>query len=387
MIYATSYQRNGKATPRPKANAIVQPVKPICGQDVHYKGCQRNTKRQAQISASNDAAHAFLRTSFAPKLLEPEFIRDNTNTAKMERDFYKSLSQLARHYGIELRVTRSLGFPYNISEALTDVKEQLKAKANKWQEVRLLHAEGCTFFANEKRFDTGSTLYYIPIQPLYLMLRDPQYKHTARLLVSVCTYLYKIADIPYYRQECNYLCYMYDMLRQMYEEEPEEPDPELLNEFKKAVYVGDIMERKFLHFENLTRFKERVNRFRSRGKFDDECYEVAKKAFVLYEEFPKLPIHHRFKATIDNVEDEDSYIVTMEKYVSFFASGRGRFADLLIEFVNNDLQECTIIEEPVIYEPFNGTAVKEDDFEFEKRMFALIDDLTTLLYQYENKQL
>ncbi|ULT39939.1 hypothetical protein KRR40_34460 [Niabella defluvii] len=47
---------------------------------------------------------------------------------KLERDFYKSLSQLADRYGIQPKPSPSHAFPYNISWTLSDIKEQLKAK-------------------------------------------------------------------------------------------------------------------------------------------------------------------------------------------------------------------------------------------------------------------
>ncbi len=387
MIYATPYKGNSKVTRRRKATTIAPQVKPVCKPDGIYKGRRRNTKRQPQGRAGGNASNAFLKTMFAPKLQEPEFIQDSTDTAQMERDFYTSLSQLAKLYNIEMQPTRSLGFPYNIAQALEDIREQLKSTTDEWQKVRLLYAEESTFFATEKRFNTGTTLYYIPVFPLYLMLKDPKHRHTALLLLSVCTYLYKIADIPYYRQEGYYLHYMYDSIKQMYEDEQEEPDPTLLAAFKTNELVGDVMERKFLNPENLTRFKYRVTLFKGSSKFDKECHEVAKRAFALYEQFPNMSIHNKFKATVDLDEDEDCYVVTMEKYISFFASGIGRLSDLLIEFVNNDMQDYSHIEEPVIYEPLDGREMKDNDFEFEQRIFALINDVTTLLYQYENQQL
>ncbi|MCH5685557.1 hypothetical protein LWM68_15640 [Niabella sp. W65] len=203
------------------------------------------------------------------------------------------------------------------------------------------------------------------------------------MLVSVCTYLYKIANIPYYRQESSYLCYMYDMLMQMHEEEEVEPNPELLAEFEEAKKVGDIIESELLNAENLTSFEDRLNQFNSNDQFGDRCWQVAQKTLDLYREFPTMPLDNKFKTAELCEDDGDNYAITLEKYISFYASGSGWLADLLIDLINNDLQEYSFIEEPVIYQPLDHRKIANNDFDFEQRIFTIIDELTTLLYEYE----
>lgn len=172
MNYATTYHGYDKATPRAKAKAIAPSVKRVRKQDATHKGRKRNPKGQAQSRTDSHVANAFLRTSFLPRLQEKETVQACEDTAKMERDFYQSLSSLAKHYSIQPRQTQPYGYPYNIALALEDVKEQLQNKIEDWQEVRLLQYEGSTFFAKEERYDTGMTLYYIPVVPLYHMLKQ-----------------------------------------------------------------------------------------------------------------------------------------------------------------------------------------------------------------------
>ena len=85
----------------------------------------------------------------------------------MERDFYRSLSQLAEHYGIIPKPTQALGYPYNIALALKDIEEQLKLKVSDWEEIKLIQDSKKVFFTSEERYNTGATLYYI--RPLGLM--------------------------------------------------------------------------------------------------------------------------------------------------------------------------------------------------------------------------
>jgi hypothetical protein len=119
----------------------------------------------------------------------------------MQRDFYKSLCRLAKHYSIEPMQTQLYGYPYNIVLAIWDIEVQLKRTHTNWDGLNLVQDSNKTFLVSEERYNTNTTLYYIPIVPLFLMLHDPKRKKTAQLLICVCSYLYHIADIPYYRQE------------------------------------------------------------------------------------------------------------------------------------------------------------------------------------------
>ena len=76
----------------------------------------------------------------------------------------------------------------------------------------------------QERYNTGAMLYYIPVIPLYQMLRNKRRNKTGLLLLSVCTYLYRIADIPYYRQEGSYLYWIYEMLTEWLEQDEEVDD-------------------------------------------------------------------------------------------------------------------------------------------------------------------
>lgn len=93
---------------------------------------------------------------------------------------------MAEHYNIEPAQTKQFAYPYNMALEMTDVEEKLKSK------VLELSEEPC---------NTGATLFSIPFSPLYRLMNDKNKKVNAQLLLSVCAYLYHIADIPYYRQE------------------------------------------------------------------------------------------------------------------------------------------------------------------------------------------
>ncbi|MCH5685262.1 hypothetical protein LWM68_14010 [Niabella sp. W65] len=257
MTYATTYHIGYDThTQRAKAKTVAPPVERIYQLDESPKGRRRNTKGQTAVCTDNHVANGFLRTSFLPKLNETETVQACRKSAKTERDFYKSLSRLAGHYCIEPMPTQSYGYPYNIALALWDTQEQLSKKVRDWEEIKLLQDSRKTYLTSEERYNTGSTLFYIPVVPLYRMLRDPKRKHTAQLLLSVCTYLYHVVDIPYYRQENSFLYWQYEMLKEwVVSDEYTDEMSSYLSELEQAEWIGDRMEQKIFHRANLTFFK------------------------------------------------------------------------------------------------------------------------------------
>ncbi|SPZ94545.1 Uncharacterised protein [Sphingobacterium multivorum] len=101
--------------------------------------------------------------------------------------------------------TQDFEFPYNVVLSMWDMETKVKRTNINWDSFKLVQDSKRTFFVSEERHNVDTTLYYIPIAPLFKMLKDPKRKKTAQLLISVCSYLYHIADVPYYRQEDSYL--------------------------------------------------------------------------------------------------------------------------------------------------------------------------------------
>ena len=386
MEYGTKYQSgNDSASQRSKASPTAQQIGRLLGMDEKNKGRRRSAKGQAKISSDSHVANGFLKTAFLPKLEETQAIADQRNNPEMERDFFKSLSQLTDKYNIT--VPESIGqYPINISVALYNLRNQLRDNCNvDFREIRLMEDQDNVFFAERKRFDTGRTLYYIPIVQLNEMLGDPTYKESADLLLSVFSYLYHVADIPYYRQEDSYLNSMYEMLSDMKlnEEEEGEANVEFFSEYERVNEIGDQLERMLSDNIHLKRFGQRLADLANASGFHAECHKVAQGFFALYQQYGDTPIHRNFGAETDLEEDEDERIVELDKYVSFFESDEGMIGESLMNAVNTDLQELYNIDEPANYIPVDGRTIKDNDFDFEKRLFDLLEDLIFLLNSYK----
>lgn len=385
MDYATkNHIGNYKNSRRTKTKGTASTIRRICRMDETSIRHQRNTEGQTEIRPSKPTSDGFLKSTFLPKLKENDCQKQNQHSApKTERDFYQSLSQLAEHYHIQPKPTRYFGYPYNIALAIDDLRNQLKNRIKDWEEIRLMQDKDKTYLTSEERYNTGSTLYYIPILPLYRLTKNPKRRQAVQLLQSVCSYLYHIARIPYYRQKESYLFWMYEMVSDWITSDDENEDTaNYLSEIKQAEQIGDLMKKKIFSHHNLVRFKNRLDNFKGNDGFDNDCYLLASKVFELLELYPNESIFRNFNPNVETEECDGDTIVTMEKYISFCAESKGMLFQTLFESINNEFQECTEMEEPTILKKFDGSDVSNNNLDFENRLFPLIEELIYILNNF-----
>ena len=368
MNHATKYPIGNYQRTRTKNTTATAPtIGRVCTMDAESQKHKRSTQRQTEIRTNSNATNGFLKCTFLPKLKTVQSVQACKKTAKMERDFYKSLSQLAEHYDIEPLQTKDYDHPYNIALAMWDAETKLKQNNANWDNLRLVQDSKKTFFTSEERYSIGTTLYYIPIVPLFQMLNDPKRKKTAQLLVSVCSYLYHIADIPYYRQENSYLYWMYEMMNDWVEQDDytEETDS-YIAEIVKAEWIGERIEQKLFNRINLQVFEQRLNQFKSHDTFDQECQKMACDAFVLYAQYPHESIFRNAPRPEEAPynDENDSETVGMEKYISFIADTTGWLYERLADSINNEFNEYGAMEEPTICNRFDGSTITQTNLDF-----------------------
>ena len=394
MKYATKNNLGkSKNTRKTKAKTTAPTVGRVCRVDKTRQERFGNSERPTKISSDKSITNGFLKCTFLPKLKEniaQKLASDEQNltqiqrkNTKTERDFYQSLSRLTEHYGLNPISTKYFGYPYNIALALDDIQKQLKNKVRDWEEIRLIEEKGKTYFVSEERYNTGAILYYIPIVPLYQLSKNPKRKKVAQLLQSVCSYLYHIVKIPYYRKQDSYLFWIYEMVEEWITSDDENDEtPIYLAEIKQAEQIGDFMEQKIYNHHNLTQFKDHLKSFKAKDSFDNDCFMLARKIFSLYQQYPSATIYQNLQSIIDTEDYESETIVSMDKYVSFCAEGKGLLFQTLFETVNSELQECTTMQEPMVIKKFDGNSISNTNLDFENRLFPLIEELIYILNNF-----
>jgi len=370
-----------------KTKAAARTVKQFRPVDAETQRCRPGAERQTQVSACGDASDGFLKVSFLPKGDQTKTVQACRETAEMQKDFYTSLCRLAEHYAIVPMPTCHFEFPYNTALAVWDMEEKLEKSVLNFQQVRVLQDSHKTYLVSEEKYSTGTTLYYIPTEPVYQMAHDPKRRKNAQLLISVCSYLYHIADIPYFRQEGSYLFWLYEMHRECTEQdEDREENERYVREFDKAELIGDIVEQKIFNRMNLQVFEKRLNTFKTRDAFDRQCAELAGKAFELYSQYPSESIFRNAPIRIGEEEETETESIGMEKYISFISDTKGWLYESLAESINNEFNEYAQMDEPTIIKCFDGTDTTDSSLDFESRLFALLDDLCELLYNYKQTE-
>ena len=394
MKYATKNNLGkSKNTRKTKAKTTASTVGRICRLDEAGQKRFGNSERPTEICSDKSTSDGFLKCTFLPKLKEniaQKLASDEQNltqiqrkNTKTERDFYQSLSRLTEHYGLNPISTKYFGYPYNIALALDDIQKQLKNKVRDWEGIRLIEEKGKTYFTSEERYNTGAILYYIPIVPLYRLSKNPKRKKVTQLLQSVCSYLYQIAEIPYYRKQESYLFWMYDMVEEWLTSDDEnEETPIYLSEIKQAEHIGDFMEQKIYNHHNLTRFKDHLKNFKAKDRFDNDCFMLARKIFSLYQQYPNATIYQNLQSNTETEEYESDTIVSMDKYISFCAEAKGLMFQTLFEAVNSDLQEYATMQEPMVIKKFDGSNITNNNLDFENRLFPLIEELIYILNNF-----
>lgn len=388
MNHATTYHiGNNKNTRRKTAKTVEQTTLRVFKMDGTDKGCTGNPKRQTPVCANSHASNGFLKTKFLPKLKTAQSLQASERTSKMEREFYISLSRLSKHYGIELLDTGQFSYPYNIALSLWNAKTQLKNKVNNLENLQFVQETKKHFLMAKESCNVGLTLFYIPVVPLFSMLKDKRRTKTAQLLLSVCSYLYHIVDVPYYRQEDSYLYWQYEMMSDWIEQDEEDVDNQnCKDELKQAERIGDLVEQKIYNRKTLTAFEHRLNRFKALDEFDIECLKMAKEAFELYTQYPEENIFRNAKPLHDDSNDYEAYeqeTTPMEKYISFWADSTGWLSESLSECINNEFNEYGDVQEPQIFKCFDGRPISANSLNFENRLFDVLDELIYLLNTYK----
>ena len=339
--------------------------------------CQRNHLSASPLRTSRSVTHAFLKQRFLPLYQPSFFMPDNP---QVENDFYRSLANLSHWYGFEPLCVTDKAFPYNVLLSHWDASRKIN-KMDRGVELMIVRQEDDSVqLATRNIYEMGTVLYYIPVLPLYRLLQHKRQRRVSQLLLSVFAYLFHTLRIPYYREPSTALHYYYEMITEWFCEDIESYDAkdaiENLSELEAAKYYGDRVLRQLYHPFHISEFQERIARFHPANTFEQDCLNIANEAFALLNAYPG-------RTVMDNIlpsDNEGVEVVRMEQYVSFVAATEGWLANNLIDMINNELNECSEIEQPCVIRYFGQPQEGlKDSLHFEQRLFSLLNNLCVIL--------
>lgn len=337
--------------------------------------CGKSKRGATALCTPAPAADGFLNSSFFPKWTEA------TEPAKIgrktERDFYASLSVMAAKHGITPMDITGMPLPYNILLSHWDGQRQLQRQSKDAELLLTKSGEGKVILCNNETYMTGSVLYYIPVEPLYRLLKDRTKKKSAELLLSVCSYLCRIAGVPYYRDN-SYLGWQYEMIEDWVKEgamdfDNEQQYRQKLAQIGKAKHIGDVMGRRLYSSFQLEQLENRIADFKPQNDFDKQCLRLANLASSFIKEYPNNSIFSHL-TTPENCEE----VVMADQYISFVCEIEGDLFREIRQMVNEDFGNKGDMQHPVSY-CYYDEYCNMDSISYEQKLFPMMEELITLL--------
>jgi hypothetical protein len=357
---------------------VYQKVRPLAR-------CKGSTAKPAKKRTHGTHRNGFLTHSFQPFLSLPF-----ANHGQGEKEFFGSLENLCKLYKWKAPDTSGLPFPQNISAVLAKLSEQRFDGAI----PMLLQDKGSPArLATVKTFNTNYCLYYIPVRPLWQMKNEPSKQYYFELASSVFAYLYQAIGIPYFSEE-SYMRNNYDALENWISEiaeEGNEDDDDVtyckrqFDELETLREAGAELLPDLKKPFDFVQWEKQVREFTATEKKGEELRAVADELLKLAKDFPARAIRQSMHYELN--EDESDYQIYWENYISFYWSGKDTLQTMLYQMVNNEFQEAGYQEEPIAVQWFDTPQDKAcHDFEFETRLFSLLNELTGVLNDLDDEE-
>lgn len=351
-----------------------------------YARSFRDQKHSAKTCTIEPCGNGFLNFAFTPMVKDiPEELR---NRKKTEQDFFNSVENLCKLYGICMDRYDSAPYPQNIAITFNALNEKLGAIDQEIALNLMAWEDKTTCLVTVKKYDTGMTLFYLPVEPLHRLLQDRQRKPTAELLLSVCSYLYLTAGVSYHAEDSSYLSYIYSMVEE-WNLEPEcfeqEGEQEIfLNEISYIRKSGEELLCKISDPRHLKALKKRCDRFQPIGEAEEKLKDIAERVCRLMLDYPDRSIMDSIYSGAFAPDSDGDGLITADQYISFFWSSSDCLYDQLMDSVNAELNEIGSIDEPVSVQFFDTPqAAISHDLSFERCFFDLLHDISDNLNSFE----
>ncbi|HEY8931436.1 MAG TPA: hypothetical protein VIM55_19690 [Mucilaginibacter sp.] len=313
----------------------------------------------------------------------------------MESEFFNSLSIICDYYGLTKPSVTAYLFPQNIYQAWQSVARQIKTKEGKLDCIIMADDKHRATLATIRQMNTGTTLYYIPVRPLWNWMKKTEQKPIADLVTAIFAYLHQVVEIPFYTGRDSYVSYQYDTIEQWINDAGYDEDDEEEKEWQQiqldALYVaqnsGLHIYRAIIQPECLINFRQAITSFEASNTCDLEWLGIANEFYELYENYPKRSVYDNIRPDLYHPEEDER--ISVGQYMSFYWSGADCLTDTLDTMINDSFQEISIMDEPIAVQVFDGVSpITNETFEFETKLFDLLNRLSTLLnpYDYEERE-
>lgn len=340
-----------------------------------------HTEPSVKRTAGN-GSHGFLNKTF-----RPFWAMRFRDYKEIEDSFFRSFTNLSRVYNLPHPQLDGAVYPQNVAEAFEYLQEHFKKAKSKTECLIVRDELNPATIVTIKKFDTGQTLYYIPVNGLWQIIQCKRLEPLSNMLLSVFAYLYQIVEIPFFRDHSCYLFYEYEMISDWIEEDEGEIDEEFIEQQRQDLVLmavaGDRILNVIQQRATLEQLDNNLNVYCQSEICRKEVAELGRDFLKIYRDYPERSIFKNMQR--DLFESEYLDYTHAGQYLGFYWSGNDTLNEQLFEVINNELQENSFTEEPTFIQFFNSPQESVgDDFDFEERIFSLLDRLCDLLIPYDN---
>lgn len=332
------------------------------------------------MRSTHHASYDFLSQSFRPLSHFRGFQRSKTD--KVEAQFFHSLGHLAKRFGLRTDSTKEESFPSNLLSAFQQAKEQLEKKSPR-TDLIITEYKGETLLATVEQLGIDHTLYYTSLNALdWLHQREdiPSFD----LMLSIFAYLHQTVGMPLSTGN-DFLSGCYDAIADWLENSKDEYEEE--EEWKENRRLITAMRRKRPILEkavrdpaNLAAFADRLRNYQPANKTQEQFKKIAAGFRQLQQQYPGHSFYRNIQS--DHIDEPEEELAWPDHYFSFFWDDNGWLYESLMEYINGDLQERSIFEQPVAINYFNTLSAKpQSDLAFEKRLLEYCSELSYIAYQ------
>lgn len=382
-----AYSGTGMPAPIQTPVAALSTVGGVCKGTRPPARCTGGKAGQKEFLSTGGFADGFLRHQFLPRFAERPGLPEDTGITK---GVLNSLCLASGHLPFTMPDVSDKAYPYNILLAHWSVQQQLRRR-DKDAELFIVADEQQNYkIATKQTAKRSYSLYYIPVLPLYRLLQSREDKQGAKLLLSVFSYLYHIARIPYYRDEDTFLFYHYEIMEEWLTEEDGSIDQADLEYNRRALHAashgGDVIGRIIYNLKLLQQFGECISATIPANTFETACLKVAETAFNLWRDFPEGHLFNHLHDNNENDEDDEAdggdydNTIRVDEYVHFIADTESSLYDSLQQNIDAELNEKMYWQEHALFSVYDDTfSPLADTLDYENRLFRLLDELAYLL--------
>lgn len=345
----------------------------------NYRNAGITRRRQGKEEPAEECAARrcrdnLLKNRFTPVIESRALLM---NQQKMEDELFQSLGYLGRLYNFSPLPRKEYPFPTNIQMAVKHAGYK----------VRKLVPEASLIAVEEKRhyfvitkveLDCSGCLLYVPFEPLCAMVARGEMQ-SAELLMCVYSYLLKKVKMDCYVDKDSYVAGQYDFIEELAEDSGDEDTYwEYIYSLSDAEHFGKAVYNEINKPYHLKEWRQRLDQFLPDNDRDCEILAIAKRAYGLYQQYPKAHFHQHIPgaSSIKRDDDDDTPIATPYHYFSFVWSTKDDVFSSLVDNINMEFDGYPDTLCPQRIQRFNCPQYHIDiDINFEIEIHALINDL------------